>query len=39
VKTGDKTALKMIWQGEVNFKLPKQQFVQDIISCLKQYKF
>lgn len=39
VKTGDNTALKMIWHGEVNLKLPKQQFVQDIISCLKQYKF
>jgi hypothetical protein len=35
VKTGDKTALKWLWQGKVNLKLPKQQFVQDIISCLK----
>jgi len=35
VKTGDKTTLKMMWQGEVNLKLPKQQFVEDIISCLK----
>jgi len=39
VKTSDKTALKMNWQGEVNLKLPKQQFAEDIISCLKQYKF